>query len=291
MVNTSIKETDLNKAKGWSGAVYLGNDLLLTEHINEVPMPTEPRYMNFILIGLCTKGEVMYQLDTIKQEINPGDILVVSDRHIVDSYQHSEDMEGLCMIMSVNFFREIIQNVRDISSLFLFSRLHPVMSLGQEEIQTFKEYFQVIKEKIGDKRNRFQKDLIKSLLLAMFYDLSNIIYRRKKGEKPKSRQEIIFTRFIKLVEQNFRHERRVSWYASEQKITPKYLSESVKSVSHRTPNEWIDYYTILELRVKLRNTLKPIKEIADELNFPNQSFLGKFFKDRVGMSPSQYRKS
>ena len=291
MVNTSIKETDLNKAKGWSGAVYLGNDLLLTEHINEVPMPTEPRYMNFILIGLCTKGEVMYQLDTIKQEINPGDILVVSDRHIVDSYQHSEDMEGLCMIMSVNFFREIIQNVRDISSLFLFSRLHPVMSLGQEEIQTFKEYFQVIKEKIGDKRNRFQKDLITSLLLAMFYDLSNIIYRRKKGEKPKSRQEIIFTRFIKLVEQNFRHERRVSWYASEQKITPKYLSESVKSVSHRTPNEWIDYYTILELRVKLRNTLKPIKEIADELNFPNQSFLGKFFKDRVGMSPSQYRKS
>ena len=291
MVNTSIKETDLNKAKGWSGAVYLGNDLLLTEHINEVPMPTEPRYMNFILIGLCTKGEVMYQLDTIKQEINPGDILVVSDRHIVDSYQHSDDMEGLCMIMSVNFFREIIQNVRDISSLFLFSRLHPVMSLGQEEIQTFKEYFQVIKEKIGDKRNRFQKDLIKSLLLAMFYDLSNIIYRRKKGEKPKSRQEIIFTRFIKLVEQHFRHERRVSWYASEQKITPKYLSESVKSVSHRTPNEWIDYYTILELRVKLRNTLKPIKEIADELNFPNQSFLGKFFKDRVGMSPSQYRKS
>ena len=233
----------------------------------------------------------MYQLDTIKQEINPGDILVVSDRHIVDSYQHSDDMEGFCMIMSVNFFREIIQNVRDISSLFLFSRLHPVMSLGQEEIQTFKEYFQVIKEKIGDKRNRFQKDLIKSLLLAMFYDLSNIIYRRKKGEKPKSRQEIIFTRFIKLVEQNFRHERRVSWYASEQKITPKYLSESVKSVSHRTPNEWIDYYTILELRVKLRNTLKPIKEIADELNFPNQSFLGKFFKDRVGMSPSQYRKS
>ena len=291
MVNTSIKETDLNKAKGWSGAVYLGNDLLLTEHINEVPMPTEPRYMNFILIGLCTKGEVMYQLDTIKQEIGPGDILVVSDRHIVDSYQHSDDMEGLCMIMSVNFFREIIQNVRDISSLFLFSRLHPVMSLGLEEIQTFKEYFQVIKEKIGDKRNRFQKDLIKSLLLAMFYDLSNIIYRRKKGEKPKSRQEIIFTRFIKLVEQNFRHERRVSWYASEQKITPKYLSESVKSVSHRTPNEWIDYYTILELRVKLRNTLKPIKEIADELNFPNQSFLGKFFKDRVGMSPSQYRKS
>ena len=291
MVNSNIKETDINRAKGWSGAVYLDNDLVLTEHINEVPMPTEPLNMNFIIIGLCTKGEVMYQLDTIKQVIKSGDILVVSDRHIVDSYQHSEDMEGLCMVLSVNFFREIIKNVSDISSLFLFSRLHPVMSLEEEEIQTFKEYFLVIKEKISDKRNHFQKDLIKTLLLAMFYDLSNIIYRVQNDIKPKSSKEIIFTKFIKLVEQNFRHERRVSWYASEQKITPKYLSESVKSVSHRTPNEWIDYYTILELRVKLRNTLKPIKEIADELNFPNQSFLGKFFKDRVGMSPSQYRKS
>jgi AraC-like DNA-binding protein len=200
-------------------------------------------------------------------------------------------MEGLCMIMSVNFFREIIQNVSDISSLFLFSRLHPVMSLEQEEIQTFKEYFQVIKEKIGDKRNHFQKDLIKALLLAMFYDLSNIIYRTQNGEKPKSRQEAIFTKFIKLVERNFRHERRVAWFAKELNITPKYLSETVKSVSHRTPNEWIDYYTILELRVQLKNTIKNIKDIADELNFPNQSFMGKFFKDHVGMSPSQYRKS
>ena len=177
MVNSNIKETDINRAKNWSGAVYLEDDLVLTERINEVPVPTEPLNMNFIIIGLCTKGEVMYQLDTIKQVIKPGDILVVSDRHIVDSYQHSEDMEGLCMVMSVNFFREIIKNVSDISSLFLFSRLHPVMSLEEEEIQTFKEYFQVIKEKIGDKRNHFQKDLIKSLLLAMFYDLSNIIYR------------------------------------------------------------------------------------------------------------------
>ena len=161
MVNSNIKETDIIRAKGWSGAVYLDNDLVLTEQINEVPVPKEPLNMNFIMIGLCTKGEVMYQLDTIKQVIKPGDILVVSDRHIVDSYQHSDDMKGLCMVMSVNFFREIIKNVSDISSLFLFSRLHPVMSLEEEEIQTFKEYFQVIKGKISDKRNHFQKDLIK----------------------------------------------------------------------------------------------------------------------------------
>ena len=291
MVKHIIKESDLNKAKTWSESVFLDDDLLLTERINEAPMPTEPRRMNFILIGLCTQGEVMYQLDTQEQIIKAGDILIVSDRHVVDSYQHSPDMEGLCMMVSVNFYREIIQNVSDVSSLFLFSRQHPVMSLEQREIDTFKEYFQVIKQKISDEGNHFRKDLIKTLLLAMFYDLSNIIYRVRQDDKPQTRAEIIFTKFIKLVEQNFRQERRVSWYAQQLCITPKYLSETVKSASQRTPNEWIDNYVLLELRVQLKNSTKNIKEIADELHFPNQSFLGKFFKEHVGMSPSEYRKS
>lgn len=291
MVKQTIKESDLNKAKTWSESVFLDDDLLLTERINEAPMPTEPRRMNFILIGLCIKGEVMYQLDTQKQVIKPGDILIVSDRHVVDSYRHSDDMEGLCIMMSVHFFREIIQNVSDVSSLFLFSRQNPVMSLEQKEIETFKEYFQVIKQKICDQRNHFRKDLIKTLLLAMFYDLSNIIYRVQYNDKPQTRADAIFTHFIKLVEKNYRQERRVGWYAAQLNITPKHLSETVKNASRRTPNEWIDDYVTLELRVLLKNSTKTIKEIAQELNFPNQSFLGKFFKEHVGVSPSKYRKS
>ena len=291
MVKQTIKESDLNKAKTWSESVFLDDDLLLTERINEAPMPTEPRRMNFILIGLCIKGEVMYQLDTQKQVIKPGDILIVSDRHVVDSYRHSNDMEGLCIMMSVHFFREIIQNVSDVSSLFLFSRQNPVMSLEQKEIETFKEYFQVIKQKICDQRNHFRKDLIKTLLLAMFYDLSNIIYRVQNNGKPQTRADAIFTHFIKLVEKNYRQERRVGWYAAQLNITPKHLSETVKNASRRTPNEWIDDYVTLELRVLLKNSTKTIKEIAQELNFPNQSFLGKFFKEHVGVSPSKYRKS
>jgi AraC-like DNA-binding protein len=291
VVKQTIKESDLNKAKTWSESVFLDDDLLLTERINEAPMPTEPRRMNFILIGLCIKGEVMYQLDTQKQVIKPGDILIVSDRHVVDSYRHSNDMEGLCIMMSVHFFREIIQNVSDVSSLFLFSRQHPVMSLEQKEIETFKEYFQVIKQKICDQGNHFRKDLIKTLLLAMFYDLSNIIYRVQYNDKPQTRADAIFTHFIKLVEKNYRQERRVGWYAAQLNITPKHLSETVKNASRRTPNEWIDDYVTLELRVLLKNSTKTIKEIAQELNFPNQSFLGKFFKEHVGVSPSKYRKS
>ncbi|MBP3745794.1 MAG: AraC family transcriptional regulator, partial [Prevotella sp.] len=58
----------------------------------------------------------------------------------------------------------------------------------------------------------------------------------------------------------------------------------------RRPNDWIDNYVTMEIRVMLRNSTMSIKEIAQELNFANQSFLGKYFKEHVGMSPKEYRK-
>ena len=65
----------------------------------------------------------------------------------------------------------------------------------------------------------------------------------------------------------------------------------MKQVSRRTPNEWIDHYVTSEIRVMLKSTTMSIKEIAQTMHFPNQSFLGKYFKEHVGMSPSKYRKS
>ena len=195
------------------------------------------------------------------------------------------------MILSMPFFHEIIQNVRDVSQLFLLSRSHPVMTLQQKDIDTFKKYFSTIKEKIGDKGNLFRKDLIRTLLLAMSYDLSNVIYQEQNSPARQSRADVIFAQFIKLVEEHCKTERRVSWYAQQLCITAKYLSECVKSASARTPNEWIDNYVVMELRLLLKNSSKSIKNITEEMNFPNQSFLGKYFKDRMGMSPREYRKS
>ena len=286
-----IKESDINRAKTWTVSAVLDNDLLLTEHINEAPIPNEPRKMNFIIIGLCTKGRLKYQLDTQDQYINAGDMIIVSENRIIDKYESSSDFEGLVMMISINFFHEIIQTVRDVNSLFIFARSHPVISLENKEIEAFKEYFHVIQKRLGDKGNFFRRDLIRSLLLAMLYDVGNFIYRFKESDRPQTRAESFFTRFIKMVEEHCKHERRVGWYALQLGITPKYLSEAVKSVSKRTPNQWIDNYVLMEIRVMLKNSTKSVKEISNEMNFPNQSFMGRFFKEHMGMTPREYRRS
>ena len=288
---TEILNSDLSKAKTWDGSVSLDDDLLLSDQINLAPMPRDPRKMSFILIGLCTKGQINYRMDTEEQTVEAGDLLVVSERHIIEEYKPSEDMEGLCIMMSVDFFHDIIKSVHDVSSLFVFTRMKPVMKLQKEEIETFKEYFQVIKQKLSDSHNHFRKDLIRTLMLAMFYDVGNVIYRVKNFNESLMSSEKVFTAFLKMVEENCRKERRVAWYAQQLQITPKYLSQAVKRVSGRAAVEWIENYVTMELRVLLKNSSLSIKEIANEMNFPNQSFLGKYFKEHTGMTPSAYRKS
>lgn len=290
-MDKTIIETDFEKAKKWASGEYIEDDLLLLDQLSNAPFPTEPRRMNFILLGFCTRGRVQYRVDTMEQMVSPGEVIIVSERHVVDNYMASPDLEGLCMMVSVPFFQEIIRDVSDLSALFLFSRTHPVMKLTAREGDIFRRYFYAIKERIADTNNHFRRDLVRTLMLAMFYDLSNVIYSfRQLTNQRMSRSDEIFAQFIKMVEANCKHERRVSWYAQQIKITPKYLSEAVKAASKHTPNEWIDNYVTLEMRVQLKNSTKPMKEIAEELNFPNQSFFGKYFKERVGMSPSEYRR-
>ena len=83
----------------------------------------------------------------------------------------------------------------------------------------------------------------------------------------------------------------MSFYADKMFLTAKHLSTVVKEISGKTVGEWIDELVILEAKALLNSSSMNIQEIADRLNFANQSFFGKYFKHYTGMSPKEYRKS
>ena len=270
---------------------HIGEDILLFDDFSEIPMPQGPMKMKCILLGLCLKGNAQYSVDTLNHTVSANDIIIISEGQVVNNYQPSDGFSGIAIMLSDDFFHEIIKGIHELSSIFIFSRTHPVFTLDKDEVNNICTYFQGIKQKMDKQEHHFRRDVVRSLMMTMIYDLGNVIFRIQSGDRKQSRAEVIFAQFIDLVENNFREEKRVSWYAKQLCITPKYLSESVKQVSRRTPNEWIDNYVILEARVMLKDSALSIKEITQRLHFPNQSFFGKFFKEHVGMSPSKYRKS
>ena len=271
---------------------HIDGDILLLDEIAKMPLPKEPRRMESLFLALCLKGSAHYFVDSVEHVVESGDLIIINRGRVTYDCTMSPDCRGIGIIINYDFFKETVKSVHELSALFLFARNHPVFRIPQEKADFIHDIFFRMKAKIDDKDNHFKRKMIQSLFLAMIYEMCNVIYSmQSQNNGCNTRAEEIFTQFLLLVEKNFRNERRVGWYSEQLCISPKYLSETVKTVSKRTPNDWIDSYVTMELRMLLRNTQKSIKEIAQELNFSNQSFLGKYFKEHVGMSPSEYRRS
>ena len=197
MNNNGIKELSLRLTQvAHDHTDFIDGDVLLVDRMNRALMPTSPHRLTFILVALCTSGECRFTIDTQQFTIKKNDLVIISDRHIVDSFSATDDADGLVMMLSVNFFYEIVRNVSDVSTLFCFSRSHPVVSLEDREVELFSSYFYFLKEKIGDPANKFRRNIVGTLILVMFYDLSNVILRvqEETHNKKQTRAESIFTK-------------------------------------------------------------------------------------------------
>ena len=292
MNNIGFRDITVDYAIRMCSGTYIKGDILLIDEMANLPLPKEPRRMQCLLVGMCLKGSARYFVDTVEHVVEPGDLIIINQGRVTHDCTMTPDCRGIGIIIDYNFFKETIKSVHELSSLFLFARNHPVFRLPEDRAHFIRDTFFQMKDKISEPDNHFRRQMVQSLFLTMVYEMCNVIYTAQvKNDGCNSRSEEIFTKFLLLVEANFRTERRVGWYSEQLCISPKYLSETIKMVSKRTPSEWIDSYVTMELRMLFRNTQKSIKEIAQELNFSNQSFLGKYFKEHVGMSPSEYRRS
>ena len=289
---SEIKPITVEYASRMCDGSHIGNSILLLDEIAKMPLPSEPRRMESLFLALCLRGSARYFVDSVEHHVETGDLIIINPGRVTYDCTMSPDCRGIGIVINYDFFKETIKSVHELSALFLFSRSHPVFRLPQERIDFIRDTFVRMKAKIDEPENHFRREVVQSLFMSMVYEMCNVIYNvQSQNDDCHTRAEEIFTKFILLVEQHFRSERRVGWYSEQLCISSKYLSETVKAVSKRTPNEWIDSYVTMELRMLFRNTQKSIKEIAQELNFSNQSFLGKYFKEHVGMSPSEYRRS
>lgn len=273
-----------------STCLSIGDDLALIDDVRTIHLPDEPKRMGCFLFGFCDKGRAEYTIDTFRQVVTSGHCIIVSAGQVMEDVYISPDCIAHTFFLSQQYVQEVLTGMRDLSSIFLFSRLHPVFELSHEDARSILSFYLLIRQKAGETDHRFRRDTVRALIQAFLYDAGNIFWKVFNYEDRKNnRSEEIFMSFIALVEKNFRHERRVAWYALQLNITPKYLSETVKQISRQTPSDWIDSYVMLELRVALKNSKLTIKEIAAKMHFPNQSFMGKFFKEHSGMSPKEYR--
>lgn len=94
----------------------------------------------------------------------------------------------------------------------------------------------------------------------------------------------------RLIEQNFRTERRLGSYARKLKMTPDRLNDHVKRATGVTAGHLIRERLLTEAKRQLVFTNTPIHEIAYDLAFLDPSYFARFFRRHTGTTPQAFRK-
>ena len=108
-------------------------------------------------------------------------------------------------------------------------------------------------------------------------------------KKPVNRSRKLIIKFLKLVALHFRTNREVSFYAQQLCITTTYLYKLTHRRWNLSPKELIDQQTICEIKTLLSSTDMSVKEIASTLHFEDTPYMCRFFRQRTGLSPMEFR--
>ena len=267
--------------------IIIGDDFALATYnrIENPCAPSEPYKIPRSIIGICLAGQCSFKLNLKRHEVKSPAILTLMPGQIIENIEYSPDFEGHAIVLSKRFIDMLNIPMWQQQYIALYDK--PINRIFSDYTQQVSLFLVMLRSAASDVENPYRLQVIENLIRALFY--GGISKFHKMESDSISYKNNIVERYIELVQTHYREERIIGFYADKLCITPKYLSKLVKEYTGRSAGEWIENYVILEARAMLQSSDMTIQQIASSLNFPNQSFFGKYFKRATGLSPKQYR--
>lgn len=248
--------------------------------------PALPHRINFFALLIVTKGFGAHTVDLKEYDIVVGSVLKIAKGQ-VHAFQHNPSYEGFLIIFTedfvVNYFSKSSINI--ISHLYNY---HITTPISNDEVLN-KEFLEQLDQELKSDNTYAQKDIVAALL-----DLYLLRLERKSHandlQNNQSKQYTTFIQFKNLVETNYTTTRNVKDYATMLYVSTKLLNQVVKDFTLNTAKTFIDDYVILESKRAIVSTNKSLKEITFDIGFDEVTNFTKFFKNKTGLSPKDFRK-
>jgi len=283
--------TELNSdSLMWSSKLdSIENQITLIEDPAYLAIGNYPLKLDAVVSIICMKGSIRGTLNLNNFTAEAPCLFIVLSGQILQIDNFSEDFKGLTIILAKKFWDGFPFDNNLEFPLFRSIRENPFIPLKEEELNSMTDYFRLLQSTIRKKENQNRSAAVKHLTAAFFYGFG-YQYHQVPEKIHISKQDKLVRDFLLLARENYRKHRAVEFYADKLCLSPKYLSKVLKQKSGKSAADWIEDHVILEAKALLKSTSWTIQHISEELDFPTQSFFGKYFKRRVGLSPMEYRK-
>ncbi len=288
----NLKKVSISRIKKeMSDVFYLSDDLVImsldAQHNTTAEYPVSIDGFSVIIM---MAGDAVVSIDMKEYSVRPNHLVFCNSGSIIRTLRCSANAAAFVLTFSKSFVNEIQIDLSASLPVYMRFGRAPVLEVSPQDVAEIRQVFQLVKTMLRSDKERYRHEIIRSLFTTAFYLIIDINRREVPGEQKQGRCEVLFSEFMKLLEQYNKKERNVGFYARQLNITPKYLSSAVKEVSGKTAARWIDESVILEAKTLLKYSGMSIQEIAYHLNFSTQSFFGKYFKQHTGTSPSRYKR-
>jgi AraC-like DNA-binding protein len=241
------------------------------------------------------KGSAEIEVNLLKMKVTAPCVVAIKPDEVMQIKYVTDDFDASFVVMSPQLSDSLLLTLHDSGSSPAM-RVNPVAPVAPEDVHTYQRFYYLIESLANDHENPYRFQAILHALLSFYFEVgyksyNNILQRHKPQEANSFRRNPLIDKFMILVQQNFKKERQITFYADTLGVTTKHLSRLLKQCTGLSAADWIRNYITLEAKVMLKSSTLSMGQIADHLNFPSQSFFAKFFKNATGMTPKQFRNS
>lgn len=247
---------------------------------------------DFFVIAILTQGQVNLKLNLQEKKISKNSLLLLVPDTLKQLVHFTDDIHIYKVVFTAKFLLQIGINKQEIEVIDLNARASGgFIVLSDNEMHLLKKIIEDLEVKNKTvSEHPFGEDIVKHTFSIFLKEIAGIAVKHNIITSQKiTRKQALVMEFGDLINTHFRKNRSVKFYADKLAITPKYLSEVVHEITGESASVLIDEKVMYEAKLLLNNPSLTIAQIAEVLHFSDQSFLGKFFKRHLGLSPTQYR--
>ncbi|MET7257829.1 AraC family transcriptional regulator [Dyadobacter fermentans] len=182
------------------------------------------------------------------------------------------------------------KEVSCVGFLFYGSGQRMFMAIDEKHGRKLDLLLQVFKDEF-EMQDPIQGEMMLALLKRLIIIITRLARDQYISEQdlPSDKLDIV-RKYNLLVENHYRQQHQVKFYADQLNKSPKTLSNLFALYNHKSPLQVIQERVTLEARRLFFYTDKTAKEIAYELGFEDANHFSKFFKKQTGQSPTDFKK-